>query len=128
VIMGDHRLSPRRLVSPLGALMILVALASVAGSAPREDGGSVQSRMHWRLQSSGLEAMSIQARLSAPELRQAAHKHRSAPIWMVIAGLSLALPILLSRGELLDLMAGRPYGSSLWPFALPRAPPPLQFC
>jgi hypothetical protein len=127
VIMGDHGLSPRRLVSPLGALMILVALASVAGSAPREGGGSVQSRMHWRLQSSGLEAMSIQARLSAPELRQAAHKNRSAPIWVVVAGLSLALPILLSRGGLLDLMAGRPYGSALWPLALPRAPPPLQF-
>jgi len=127
VIVGDHRLSPRRLVSPLGALMVLVALASVAGSAPREDDGSVQSRMNWMLQSSGLEAMSIQARLSAPEVRQAAHKHRSAPIWVVIAGLSLALPILLSRGSLLTLMAGRPFGSALSPLALPRGPPLLQF-
>lgn len=126
MIMVDHRLSARRLICPLGALMVLVALASSGGSVPREDGGPTQSRTHWMLQSPALEAMSIQARLSAPELRQFAHKHRSAPIWVVMAGLSLALPLLLSRGSLLTLIAGRPYGSALWPLTLPRAPPILR--
>src|SRR5687768_17308631 len=123
--MGDHRPSPRRLMSPLGALMVLIAVVSLAGSAPRDDGGPAQSRKHWMLQSPGLEAMSIQARLSAPELRQVAHKHRSASIWVVMAGLSLALPLLLSRGSPLNLI-GRPYGSALWPLTLPRAPPFLR--
>jgi hypothetical protein len=125
VIMGDHRLSPRRLVCTLGALMVLVALASSGGSAPREYGGPTQTPTHWMLQSPALEAMSIQARLSAPELRQAAHKLRSAPIWVVVAGLSLALPLLFSRGSL-TLIAGRPHASTLWPLTLPRAPPPLR--
>jgi hypothetical protein len=123
--MGDHRLSPRRLICTLGALMVLVALASSGGSAPREVGGPTQSRTHWMLQSPALEAMSIQARLSAPELRQAAHKHRSAPIWVLIAGLGLALPLLFSRGSLTP-NAGRPHASALWPPTLPRAPPILR--
>jgi hypothetical protein len=78
------------------------------------------------LQSPAPDAMTIQARVTGPELGQPMHKHRSAPIWLVIVGLSLALTLLLSRGSLLALIAGRPHASALWPLTLPRAPPNLR--
>jgi hypothetical protein len=123
--MVDHLLNPHRLSFPF-ALMVLVALTSLAGSAPRDEGGPTQRLNRWTLQAPGVETTSMLAALSAPDLRQAANKHRFAPIWAVTAGVSLGLPLLLWGRSSATFKARRPHNSVLWPYSLPRAPPLLR--
>lgn len=124
--MDSHPLGLRGLIGMLSVLIVLVAPAWPAGAAPSESSGALERNASWILQTSSLEAIGVRARLSSPELRRAANKHRSVPIWVVMAGLGLSLPLMVPRSRL-TLMAGRPHLGGVWPLALPRGPPLFQF-
>jgi len=124
--MGDHLSGLRQLIGTLGVLVVLLAPVWTAGTVPHEKAGTFTRDAAWILQVSGPEAKGIRSPLSGLELSQASYKNRSLSIWVVMAGLGLALPLLVPRSHLTPLTR-RPSHSCLWPPTLPRAPPLFQF-
>ena len=123
--MGDHLSGLRQLIGTLGVLVVLSAPVWTVDPVPHENAGTRTRDAAWILQVSPPEAKGIRSPLSGMELSQASYKNRSLSIWVGIAGLGLALPLLIPRSHFTPLTT-RPHHSRLWPPTLPRAPPLLQ--
>jgi hypothetical protein len=114
----------RRVLSAITPVLVVMAMAGHAGAVHAQGSSPLERSARWVLQSSGMEALGLEARPGSWEPRGEEHKHRRSLVPLSLADVGGVTPRPAMRGSPLGLSTWSPYPTSRWPRSPLRAPPP----